>query len=196
MVSGIMKYMLQSVDMKKLVLAQEPAFDANITIKLKKNSIYYEEINRYAGYARDGGLIDRWIYNEMKFERESAFEGKKKEIKCDSKDNLSANYATEDEQNDGIQTNTSEKRLKVQNLVAIALAYIFGICLAIVCIVGEFITYGVKLKLNLYQNLSFHLLKCVKKCRQKMVSVKSTHVKISNLEVLFNKTSKSMDLNA
>ncbi len=93
MVSGIMKYMFENVDIKKLVLAQEPAFYADISINLKTNSIYYLEVNRYAGYARDGGLIARWILNEMEFERETAFEAK--ENQNNTKQTLNTKYATE-----------------------------------------------------------------------------------------------------
>lgn len=130
----MMKYVSSFPPLKSLFISQDTATIVDVSGALKKHSIYYEIFNKYAGVAKESGLIDKWVKNSMLFEKELAnHRTKHKNDKIDQND----------EDNGQTKSHSTgsgkEKPLKVKNLVAIAYAFVFGCCVSFICLAMEFI---------------------------------------------------------
>ncbi len=78
-VTEIMKQVVSFPALESLYLSQDEAFAADLTSGIKRYSIYYETLNRYAGATRDAGLFSKWIKDQMIFEKEIAKDAVSKE---------------------------------------------------------------------------------------------------------------------
>ncbi len=124
----IMRHVLTFPDLKSLFYTQDAASAVDITSGLKKHSIYYETMNRYAMATKEAGLFSKWVKDQMLLEREMARDklGKGKVKEETGEDDLEMFGDKNVDEKVLEKHNDTEKPLELKNLKAIAYAFVFG----------------------------------------------------------------------
>lgn len=149
MQAAIMKNAPEHPEINELYETQESATYVDICVGVKKNSVYYEVLNRYTGYAREAGLIAKWLHDQKQLERDLALEQmKSRRVTIGGMGDIKEQVKRhETKELMGEAEASEEKPLKVENLIAVALAYAFGCGVATVCFVLEGVVEKVVKKL-------------------------------------------------
>ncbi len=121
----IMKESATFPALNSLFFTQDEAFAVGLTTALKKNSIYYETLNRYSGATYQAGLFMKWMKDEMAFEREKARNELKKKSFKKYEESKAVNSEVTEHQETGMSKH-SQKPLKVEHLKAIAYGFLIG----------------------------------------------------------------------
>lgn len=136
--SGIVRYIYDHPNLRHLYLAQDgSAGFADICSAMKKNSIYYGTLNRYAGHARDAGLVQKWIHNHFTEERPEAFEHAQSKKKGAGDLERPIDDGEKERSDQDLHSGDLHQPLQLNNLVAVGAIWIFGCVLATMCALGE-----------------------------------------------------------
>lgn len=141
--TGIMKRMPAYPKMKKLFVTQDSAYSLDVCAAVKKNAIYFEIINRYGVYTKESGLIDKWVHDQMILERdltkEKLMKTRDRESKQKMLDDPALKMDGEENESKGHRARKGHKALKIDNLIAVAVAFSFGCIVSICCLVFEIV---------------------------------------------------------
>lgn len=136
----IMKHVDTFPALKSLFLTQDAATAVDVSSGLKKHSIYYETMNRYAAATKEAGLFSKWIKDQILLQREIArddFVGKGKKNVGNSEEDLEAFGDGDVEKQGSEKSNNKEKPLELKNLKAVAYTFAFGCSISFITLFVE-----------------------------------------------------------
>ncbi len=141
--SKVIKYTLEYPHLKRSIFMaddRDPVLYADLSTAYKKGSIYQTILNKHLTYFRDTGIIEKLLRKYWQEEKERLQKSFEKEKKAKSYLNLTVSENLKGSDWNKFGTSHDDGKpvpLKIENLVAIGFAYIFGIMIVMISFLFE-----------------------------------------------------------